>query len=100
MKTPLPFTAAGLLPLFLLLALAPASLAQTIELPSHYSLPDFRRSPILRPELLRPTEETSSSSNGPERIRLFRIQPGFLSDPVGLDSDDTAADGKPAEPDG
>jgi hypothetical protein len=43
-----------------------------------------------------PGEGARSSSN---RIRLFRIQPGFLSDPVGLDSDETPADGKEPEPD-
>jgi hypothetical protein len=41
-----------------------------------------------------------SLGNQANRIRLFRIQPGFLSDPPGLDNDDkTPGDGRPSDPD-
>jgi hypothetical protein len=60
------------------------------------SFVDWNRSPVL------PTEfnlgalggQAVSPANQPNRIRLFRVQPGFLSDPVGLDRDDIPPDGK------
>ncbi len=33
------------------------------------------------------TDPTSAPNLGPNRVRLFRMQPGFLSSPVGLDTD-------------
>jgi hypothetical protein len=53
--------------------------------------PDLNRAPIVPPDLLlSPSAASASSSTSGQgnRLRLFRIQPGFLSDPVGLDSDD------------
>jgi hypothetical protein len=43
---------------------------------------------------------TPSAPNRPDRIRLFRMVPGFLSDPVGLEDDPTVApDGTPLKAD-
>jgi len=48
--------------------------------------------PILPPglNLLGPGAGTPSPSERAGRFRLFRMQPGFLRDPVGLDSDDAS----------
>jgi hypothetical protein len=58
--------------------------------------PDLDRAPIVPPDVRDSPNPlgASPSASQPNRIRLFRIQPGFLSDPVGLDSDDKV----PADP--
>ncbi len=64
--------------------------------------PDLDRAPIIPPDVLalpNSLSGSSSPSSQPNRIRLFRIQPGFLSDPPGLDSDDkTPVDGRMPDP--
>jgi hypothetical protein len=56
--------------------------------------PDLESAPIVAPDQLLfsfgqgNSSPSSGSSGSVNRIRLFRIQPGFLSDPPGLDSDD------------
>jgi hypothetical protein len=92
-RLPLP-TGVGLA---LLLALAPAVPALRAG-----DLPDCSGERVvpLDVDLALPTSDTPPSPPRPDRIRLFRIVPAFLSDPVGLD-DDTPADpnGTPAQPD-
>jgi hypothetical protein len=62
---------------------------------------DLQRPPLVPVDTLAGAgASTSSAVSTPNRIRLFRIQPGFLSDPVGLDSDDkTGAEPLPPDPD-
>jgi hypothetical protein len=63
--------------------------------------PDLDRAPIIPPDVLVTPGASGSSSSASQvnRIRLFRIQPGFLSDPPGLDTDDkTSLDGRMPEP--
>src|SRR5262249_9871036 len=65
--------------------------------------PDLKRDPVLPRDLnLDSAPAAPGDAPGrPHRFRLFRIQPGFLSDPVGLDQDDPPSpDGKVPEPDG
>lgn len=52
--------------------------------------PVLERGPLVPPDVVFSPGPTLPSSTPPvaERIRLFRIQPGFLSDPPGLDSDE------------
>jgi hypothetical protein len=62
-----------------------------------WDTPDWSREPLLPRDLVWLSRPGSSDSPAvrANRIRLFRIQPGFLSDPVGLDLDDpTPADPK------
>jgi hypothetical protein len=76
-----------------LFAPGPLALAQGLADPST----NFWREPILSGDLALldrfspPAAEKSSVGRVP-RIQIFRIPPGFLSDPVGLDSDDTLTD--------
>jgi hypothetical protein len=42
---------------------------------------------------------SANPTPSPNRIRLFRIQPGFLSDPPGLDNDDKTTPDEAAKPD-
>ena len=69
--------------------------AQELSLPPLPASPDLNRDPVL-PRSLNLDGPSSTDANRSHRIRLFRFQPGFLSDPVGLDQDDplAAADGK------
>jgi hypothetical protein len=66
---------------------------------------DWGRSPILPPDLspgvlLGPPPPPAPTSR-PHRVRLLGFQPGFLSDPLGLDSDDPPlVDPKPPEVNG
>jgi hypothetical protein len=63
--------------------------------------PDLNRAPIIPPDVLAQPGAASASPSSAQanRIRLFRIQPGFLSDPPGLDSDDkTPADNRMPDP--
>jgi hypothetical protein len=62
---------------------------------------DFSREPVLPPGLnLGALGPAPASPANPHRIRLLGIQPGFLSDPIGLNQDaDTPADSKSCEPD-
>jgi hypothetical protein len=66
---------------------APALRAQDV--------PDWEKPPLFPRDfvLTGPDAGPASSPTAPRgnRIRLFRVTPGFLSDPVGLDQDDTAA---------
>jgi hypothetical protein len=51
---------------------------------------DLTREGVLPPTVnlgLNSTDSSAVPSQRPDRIRLFRIVPGFLSDPVGLDDD-------------
>jgi hypothetical protein len=60
---------------------------------------DWQRDPILPLSLVQnPPAPPAGSANRPERVLLFRIQPGFMSDPVGLFDDDPAA--TPPDPKG
>ena len=77
----------------LLLGVSPAAPAQ-FTVGATPSL-DLGRDPIVPPQLVVTPTPSTSSANLPNRIRLFRIQPGFLSDPPGLDLDDPRS----AEPD-
>src|SRR5437016_857908 len=58
---------------------------------------EFWQPPALLP-LLQPLTWVSASTTPPSvpapepRFRLFRVQPGFLNEPVGLDSDDPPTD--------
>jgi hypothetical protein len=62
--------------------------------------PDLGRQPVVPPDLLSATVTPAGTpASGPNRIRLFRIQPGFLSDPPGLDNDDKTSTEAPAMPD-
>jgi hypothetical protein len=81
---------------------APALSAQEPTLPPVTVPPDLKRDPVLPRDLnLDSAPAGVESPARPHRFRLFRIQPGFLSDPVGLDQDDPALpDGKVAESDG
>jgi len=51
---------------------------------------DPARAPLIPPDLvLQPGPASAAPQSAPgQRLRLFRIQPGFLSDPIGLDQDD------------
>src|SRR5262249_5370852 len=54
-------------------------------------IPDWSRDPALPRDLDRlccGSSNSDSTSYRPHRIRLFRIQPAFVSDPLGLDQDD------------
>jgi hypothetical protein len=65
----------------------PAASAQVAVVPIAPQ-PVLGRGPLVPPDLVfSPNPSTPTVPQG-ERIRLFRIQPGFLSDPPGLDSDD------------
>jgi hypothetical protein len=70
----------------LLLSILPAAPAQFTT----GSTPrlDLGRDPIVPPEVVFGPPSPSSNQNQPNRIRLFRIQPGFLSEPLGLEQDD------------
>jgi hypothetical protein len=71
-------------PLFLL-GMSPAASAQF----SPGGVPrDLGREPIVPPEVVFAPPSPASTQNLPNRIRLFRFQPGFLSDPPGLDQDE------------
>jgi hypothetical protein len=82
----------SLLVVVLLLVGSAEGLAQTPPLPlPPVPQPDLERAPIVPADLL----TSPSAQNAPgspaapnNRIRLFRIQPGFMSDPPGLDADD------------
>jgi hypothetical protein len=65
------------------------------------SLPDWRRTPVLPSDLnLETLAIGGNPANRPNRIPLFRIQPAFASDPLGLDSsDDPPSDQQPLDPD-
>jgi hypothetical protein len=53
------------------------------------AIPDWNSKPVLAPDLnLEPLGVNSSSDYRPHRIRLFRVQPAFLTDPLGLERDD------------
>ena len=59
---------------------------------------DLQQPPIVPADLLSGNAQPPASAptaNSANRIRLFRIQPGFLSDPVELDSDDKTPGGEP-----
>jgi hypothetical protein len=63
--------------------------------------PDWDRERVLPPNLEAavPASGDAAPAWRSRRIRLFRIQPGFLSEPVGLDQDENltaGADGPPA----
>jgi hypothetical protein len=75
-----------LLGALILAGLAPAGRAQ--EAPAAPAKIDVGRQPLLPPEIVFGPPAASSNQNQADRIRLFRIQPGFLSDPPGLDQDD------------
>jgi hypothetical protein len=55
---------------------------------------DLTRAPLIPPDLvLQPGASSPSAPAGPgQRLRLFRIQPGFLSEPIGLEPEDAPAD--------
>jgi hypothetical protein len=56
-----------------------------------WEIPDWSRDPVLPRDLdrlSRCSPGMDTCINRPHRIRLFRIQPAFLSDPLGLDQDD------------
>src|SRR5260370_6581352 len=58
-------------------------------------VPDWEK-PSLFPRAFLLTGPNPGGTSGPtaargNRIRLFRVTPGFLSDPVGLDQDDATA---------
>jgi hypothetical protein len=50
--------------------------------------PDLQRAPVLPTDLSALTPPTTPSSAKNSRIQLFRIQPGFLVDPLGVMDDD------------
>jgi hypothetical protein len=52
--------------------------------------PDLERDPLLSPQATVSPSGGQSANLPTNRLRLFRIQPGFLSDPLGLDQDDRA----------
>src|SRR5262249_28575144 len=56
-------------------------------------VPDLSRAPLLPPAALTPSDTSSTSPTLPRRIRLFRMQPGFVSELPWLDNDD-----RPPEP--
>jgi len=59
---------------------------------------DWSSSPILSGDLDAEASANAASAARANRIRLFRITPGFLSDPVGLsDPDESASDATPAD---
>jgi hypothetical protein len=74
------------------LTLLPAARAQVAVVPI-VPRPVLDRGPLVPPDLVFSGGPTLPSSTQPlpERIRLFRIQPGFLSDPPGLDQDDKSS---------
>ncbi len=63
----------------LLLLTASTALAQ---------VPDLARPPLLPTAALAPTDTSPTSPTLPKRIRLFRMQPGFVSELPWLDNDD------------
>src|SRR5262249_21766212 len=73
----------------LALAVARAGSAQVAVFPIT-PRPALERTPLVPSDLIASPAPSSPANNSslPERIRLFRIQPGFLSDPPGLDQDD------------
>jgi hypothetical protein len=77
-----------------LLGMIPAAPAQFST--GGLSRPELDREPIVPPEVVFSPVPAQSNQSLPNRIRLFRIQPGFLSDPPGLDADDGRP---PTEPD-
>ncbi len=72
-----------------------AALGQTAVVRAQDVL-DLDKAPVLPRDfsLLLPESDaaTAPAAPRPNRIRLFRLTPGFLSDPVGLDTDDTPTD--------
>lgn len=70
--------------LLLLAALASSARAQTVP-----PRPDLDRDPVVPPQLATtPAAPVPSVATPTNRIRLFRIQPGFTCEPLGLDPDD------------
>jgi hypothetical protein len=82
----------------LLLARADAQAQPPLFLPIPDPQPDLTQPPVVPPDqLFTPVSQgTAAPASQPNRIRLFRIQPGFLCDPAGLDSDDKTSDDAPA----
>ena len=54
--------------------------------------PDLSRAPLLPPSVLTSSDNAPSSPTSPSRLRLFRIQPGFVSESRWLELDDRAAE--------
>ncbi len=67
-----------------LVGLVPAAGAQEAAAPRV----DLGRQPIVPPEIVFGPPSATHTQNQPNRIRLFRFQPGFLSDPPGLEQDE------------
>ncbi len=93
-RTAYPLTATGL------------ALAAALSLPAVRAaggdLFDLNREPVLPKDLNLWTPSADGPAQAPraDRIRLFRIQPAFPSDPVGLEDDPLPPDAPPAKDDG
>src|SRR5262249_19601502 len=87
----------GRLPVLLILSvclLAPCALrAESLEANSSLGLwdLDLARDALVAPVAAMPTGRG-------QRVRLFRIAPGFLSDPIGLQDEDSGLPGVPSMP--
>jgi hypothetical protein len=60
--------------------------------PAQPALPDLSRAPLLPPEVLYSSGPAPAPTSAPNRIRLYGIQPGFLSELPWLDKDDRPPD--------